>query len=295
VYSAFLFAFAGRYTFVLRAALAVVVVGILGNQSIAQSPATQPAITLTRIQSEKIPESSGVVASRQYPGVYWTINDSGNPPSLFAMNRTGEILAEFPVKRSNRDWEDLSIDDAGHLYIAEIGNNGGRFGQVAVYRVDEPDPHRAGQVVEPVVVNAEWQLRFPGKPFDAESLFILKDTAYIIAKYLDGRAAELYTFDVTVKDEIQILRKFADLPLHAPVTGAAISPDATRVAVVTGLGVYLFRIDKDVATINAHPPAYVVFLRPSSEAVCFDADGILTTSEDKTIAFFDLDLFRFDE
>ena len=58
-----------------------------------------------------IRESSGIVASQQFEGVYWTLNDSGNPATLYATKRNGELIQEIAVKGSrNFDWEALGID-----------------------------------------------------------------------------------------------------------------------------------------------------------------------------------------
>src|SRR5215468_8138892 len=56
-----------------------------------------------------ISESSGLVASRKHPGVYWTHNDSGNPAVIFAITHEGKFVAEFPVAAKNNDWEDIAI------------------------------------------------------------------------------------------------------------------------------------------------------------------------------------------
>src|SRR5688500_11577539 len=45
-----------------------------------------------RLDSRAIPESSGVVASRKHPGVFWTHSDSGNGPAIFAVSRDGTLL-----------------------------------------------------------------------------------------------------------------------------------------------------------------------------------------------------------
>jgi len=254
-------------------------------------PTTRPGIRLARIQSERIRESSGVVASRKYPGVFWTLNDSGNPPTIFAINDEGKVLGEFRVKRGNRDWEDLSIDDAGHLYIAEIGNNGGRFRETAVYRLDEPDPFKKPDNARPLEITHEWRLRFPDQPFDAESLFIRETTGYVISKYLNASQAEIYTFDLASSEKFQTLKKVATLPIRAPVTGAALSADNARMALVTGLGIQLFHIDGNIEGAGSLQPAFVPFLNPSMEAVCFAGDFVVTTCEDKTMAFFARNLF----
>ena len=41
------------------------------------------------------------------------------------------------------DWEDIAADDEGHLYVGDIGNNGGLLAIRAIYRIDEPNPEKA--------------------------------------------------------------------------------------------------------------------------------------------------------
>ena len=88
-----------------------------------------------------IKESSGIVASRQFEGVYWTLNDSGNPATLYATKLNGELIQEIAVKGSrNFDWEALGIDDKNQLWIGEIGNNSRLRFDLKVVVVAEPDP-----------------------------------------------------------------------------------------------------------------------------------------------------------
>src|SRR6266513_4076585 len=76
--------------------------------------APKPGITqLGAIAYKSCSESSGVIASRKHPGVYWTHCDSGNDPSIYAITREGKFLAEYQLNVQNRDWEDIAIDDDG--------------------------------------------------------------------------------------------------------------------------------------------------------------------------------------
>src|SRR5215212_9666582 len=79
-------------------------------------PATRPAFDIVgTIDAPEITESSGILESRRYPGVFWTHNDSGNPAEIFAITGTGKLLMKFPIRATNVDWEDIATDDAGHL------------------------------------------------------------------------------------------------------------------------------------------------------------------------------------
>lgn len=276
-------------------------------------PATRPAHTATtsaadgvkligKITDPAIPESSGVVASRRHPGVFWTHNDSGNPPFLYAIRADGSLIRAYPVKApSNRDWEDIAIDSTGHLYIGEIGNNGARFRQIAVYRVDEPDPAALlapGQEVPILIVNRTWQLRFPhAQPFDCESLFIHNGHGYVCSKLFTGQRSGLYRFPL---DDNQLnpatLELLGRLPIRWPVTAADISPDAQRLAIMTNAGPYLFKINGDPSSALKLTPTHITYLSPSIEACCFvpkpstpknaSTPGLLATCESREVLWF---------
>src|SRR6516165_11844808 len=84
-----------------------------------------PLEPLGGLDVKAVPEASGIVKSRRYPGIFWVHNDSGNPPLLFAIRGDGCIVRQFRVAVPNIDWEDIAIDDQGHLYVGDIGNIGG--------------------------------------------------------------------------------------------------------------------------------------------------------------------------
>src|SRR3954452_21411316 len=114
-------------------------------QGAAEAKGLAPLEPMGRFDARAIREASGIVRSRRHPGIFWVHNDSGNPPALFAVRGDGTLVRAFAVALPNIDWEDIAIDDDGHLYLGEIGNNGGRLPLRAVYRLDEPDPSRPAE------------------------------------------------------------------------------------------------------------------------------------------------------
>src|SRR5688572_9205357 len=54
------------------------------------------------IQIPAVKESSGIVASRKHPGVFWTHNDGGGSKRqiLYAIDRQGKQLAMYLVRGS---------------------------------------------------------------------------------------------------------------------------------------------------------------------------------------------------
>ena len=96
--------------------------------------------------SPGVRESSGLAPSRKIPGIYWTHNDSGGGPWLFALDAAGRQVGRVLVKgAANLDWEDLASDETGRLYIADVGDNQRRRKSVRIYTVVEPRPGRNAQ------------------------------------------------------------------------------------------------------------------------------------------------------
>ncbi len=251
-------------------------------------PATTNAFAVGFIDEPAIAESSGIVPSRKYAGVYWTHNDSGNAPAIYAIDQQGKRINAFEINAKNRDWEDIAIDAAGHLYIGEIGNNYARHHELAVYRIDEPDPHKPQPAGQALVVTQTWRLTFPDKPFDCESLFVWKDFGYVISKRLDAGLAGLYRFPLSNQTKPAVLEKIADLPIRFPCTGADVSPDGKRLAVQTVAGPYLFNLpaDGDFARAGKLEPNHVFFTDAHMESVCFVDEGLLATTETRYVYLF---------
>jgi hypothetical protein len=101
---------------------------LLGALAVAQYKA--PAVVAT-LRLPELFESSGIVASRAHPGVFWSHNDSGDGPYIYPFDRAGNGLGRRRVTAANAiDWEDIAIAPAPkagwHLYIGDIGNNQSR-------------------------------------------------------------------------------------------------------------------------------------------------------------------------
>ena len=250
-------------------------------------PGIDALVTLERVGTlahEPIREASGLVRSRRFPGVYWVHNDSGNPPALYAVRRNGTLIREYTVSIPNVDWEDIATDDCGHLYIGEIGNNGGVLPMRAVYQIDEPDPSRDGPR-ELKLKSASYYRFPPDGRFDAESLVIEGDRALIVAKTFDGRDAEVYS--LPIKPPAPLLRpvlpeKVGSLSgFTKPATGADLSADGRRLVVCSLDCVGVYEKAKNggwtLRTLRSFKSDDQI------EAVAWDGDDILLAGERRGI------------
>ncbi len=132
-------------------------------------------------------------------------NDGGNEPIIYVLNLFGAILKECRVYNAkNTDWEDLTKDNSGNLYIADIGNNENKRKKLRVLKLS------INEILTKDSVSAEIypfsypeQTEFPALPenryFDAESLVYQNDSLWIFTKCrttpFDGKCF-VYAIDV---------------------------------------------------------------------------------------------------
>ena len=242
-----------------------------------------PARLVGRLDHPAIAEASGIARSRRYPGIFWVHNDSGNPPALFAVTEQGRLVREYAVAAPNVDWEDLALDDQGRLYLADIGNNGLRLPIRMIYRLAEPDPSQpATTPLRPDLVTC---YKFPADGrFDAEGLYLDGAWAVVLAKYRDGRPADL--FRVPIDPPAPLLRpataeKVGTLAdFTQPATSASLSDDGGRLAVASIHEVRVYR--------RAPGGAWEFLGRASCpegqvEAVAWDGLDLVLAGEDRRV------------
>lgn len=260
------------------------------------------------IADPKIDESSGLIASKCQPNVFWTHNDSGDAAVIYAFDKSGAKLGTWSVQGArNIDWEDIAgyKDASGKclIYIGEIGDNDGDIPEHTIYRVPEPlvgspvqDP---GQ--RPETDRAEaLTFSYPdGKP-DAETLLVDPASAriYVMTKRKSG-PAKVYRIENSFGlDRALIAEKVADVSMPAVptgfVTGGDVSPDGRRVIISDYSAGYEFTLpdgDPNFEDIWKQRPEVVdLGKRRGGESVCYSPDGrsIYASSEGKRAPIYEI-------
>ena len=244
--------------------------------------AGDPAEKVGKFTHGAIAEPSGLVASRRFPGIFWVHNDSGNLPSLFAVKADGTLVREYRVQAANLDWEDIAIDDAGHLYVGDIGNNLRVLPVRVVHRIDEPDPSVAptGRLK---VAESIYFVYPEGKMLDAEALVVDGERLVVVAKGLDGRDAEMFAVPLRATS----LRKPAKAEaigalkgFDRPATGADLSADGRRLAVCALGEVRVYRRDADGRWL---PEAKLKGPKGQVEAIAWDGADLMLANEEREL------------
>jgi hypothetical protein len=263
----------------MRVVLAIVTLAVL---SAGPPPVLEP---LGKFDLRRLPEASGIVKSRRYAGIFWVHNDSGNLPRLFAIHRDATIVREYRVEAPNLDWEDVASDDQGHLYLGDIGNNGGLLAVRTVYRIDEPDPGKPAN--GPLKVVAATSYRFPPSArFDAEGLIYdtTAGSAIIVSKRFDGRDADLFAVSFQQPAPLNqpaLPRRIGALPgFVEPATGASLSEDGQRLAVCSGS---VTRIYQRSANSDWVLRSEVRYQSSSVEGITWDGGDLILVSEGRGV------------
>lgn len=116
------------------------------------------------------------------------MNDSGNKPVLFFINFKGKVLHTCKLTNAkNNDWEDLTIDPKGFVYIADCGNNENKRRDLVILKVDANLAFVNDSVkAEKLNFSYEDQTAFPpseeAKNFDCESIYWNNDSIFMVTK-----------------------------------------------------------------------------------------------------------------
>jgi hypothetical protein len=259
-----------------------------------------PPTQITVLKDKAIKESSGIAASRNVPSVYWTHNDSGDGPFIYAFDTRGNSRGVWRITGATaHDWEDIAAGPGpkagtSYLYIGDIGDNRERRDEVVVYRMPEPSLNagtRLKSKATPTAPADAFRLRYPDGSHDAETLLVHPQSGniYIVTKTpfanpgIYEAAAPLAAGRTITLNRVGTL----EVPnlLGGIITGGAISPDGRRVAFCDYMQGYEAVLADDKASFDTiwKQPLTSISLgsRKQGEAITYRLDGkaLLMTSE----------------
>jgi hypothetical protein len=256
------------------------------------------------ITTPSLAEISGMTPSRTARGMWWVHNDSGDKARIYLIDERGKLHGRFTVTGArNRDWEDMAgfVDGKRKptLYLADIGDNSRKRDDLTIYRVKEPvlpptPPKDGSKGVRDGATEAAvaFPFRYPDGRHDAEAIFVdpKNGRPYVITKTMSSPGG-VYRFPLPLRPKEKVtLEKISgeavdQIAKLLMVTGAAVSPDGSRVVIRTYLGAHeMIRSGGggSFATIfKSELQAIKIPLLRQSEAISYTLDGrsIVTTSE----------------
>jgi hypothetical protein len=228
-------------------------------------------------------ELSGFAASQVHAGIFWSHNDSGNAPELYALRADGSIAATFRLRGATlRDPEDIAVGpctpsgDRSCIYLGDIGDNGARRRSVQILKVEEP-----ARLADGLLVPAILPFRYADGPTNAEALVVDPATArvFVITKSLISLGTVYRVDDLGGREgglAVRVRTLRAPREFDASTTGAAAHPSGTRLLLRTYTRVWELRSPDARAfedVLDAEPVAVPEAPQPQGEAVSYTRDG----------------------
>ena len=247
----------------------------LGADSMGVTP--PPPTTIPLEARPELVENSAAAISHTQPGVFFTINDSGNDPLLFALDTTGADRGVWRVRgATNVDWESASVGPCGAsppaspndcVYIGDTGDNSAKHPSRVIYRVDEPSAQRAGFTGDVEARALHYQ--YADGPHDVEAMYVAPNgNVVLITKRpladAAGRLRPALVFELPAiawNEPGIVVAPLVDslsiVPGSAPlrtITDASFSADGHVLAVRTYAQVFTFAADSVTGRVRRDIP-----------------------------------------
>jgi hypothetical protein len=232
-----------------------------------------------------VPECSGMVQSLRYADVFWVLSDSGSPAEIVPVTAEGKLARGWsgPVRIEgvrNYDWEDLALDDKGHLIIADVGNNSGRRKQLMLHFLTEPKPGTSvARVDRTLRVHYEDQQE-ASPDYDCEAVFVAGGRIYLLTKHRSDKRTRLYRLEGQSTARSNPLRLVDSYEIGGMVTAADASPDGRFVAVLTYTALWVFEYDRKFGSIFSKSVRWMPVFAWQAEAVAWDGNDSLVIANE---------------
>jgi hypothetical protein len=174
------------------------------------------------------------------PDSIWWLNDGENQASLYCTNHKARIIDSLPLPLTNTDWEELTYDDSGHVYIGDFGNNSHKRRDLAIHKV-----HFATKtLILTIQFKYPDQMEFPPKDYsnrnyDCEAMVWQNGKLHLFSKRHWGGNVWIsnhYILDDHTPQQTATLTGTLTINKQC-ITGAALSPDGKELAITS----YLFK------------------------------------------------------
>ncbi len=235
-------------------------------------------------------ENSGLVTLKD--STVWVIEDNGNKDEIYKVDFKGNIVKSFEVKNAkNEDWEDLTKDQNGNVYIADIGNNNNGRKDLVVYKIPNPETEPGDKIdAEKIEFHYPQQKEFPPAKserfYDAEALLHYGDNLYIVTKNRsDPFTGQAYVYRIPDTKGSYEAKLVGTLDIcedwsTCQITGMDISPDGKKIVLLSYGKLFILTNFSWEDFSNVTIKEVDLGIRNQLESVCFlDANTLLLSDE----------------
>lgn len=218
----------------------------------------------------KVSEGSGLCASPLSENLL-TINDSGDEAVVYEINKKGKLINSTKIPQAkNKDWEEITNDEAGNIFIGDFGNNNSNRKDLCIYKYNGKTTAK---------ISFEYADQNSKSEYDCEAFFWYNNQLYLFTKSWEKglKKCRLYSlpdeaghYKITAKDSVLI---------KSQVTGAAINPSENTFALITYGKILTFKIENG---ISFNKPEFCIKIGKSqTEAIMFESDSTILFSNEQ--------------
>ena len=242
---------------------------------------------------KNLKEVSGITYAPK-TNLIWTLEDSGNENKIYGLDSNGTINKTISIENAtNVDWEDITQDKKGNLYIGDFGNNDNLRKDLCIYKMDKKSLDKENAIPAYKVSFAyPEQKDFPPKKtnlfYDVEGFFEYKNNFYLFTKNrskgFDGTAFVYKIPNSPGFHQAVLMGEFktCDNYNHCAITSAAISPDESKVVILSHDKVFLFENFKGDNFLKSTRTDLALNHFSQKEAICFKDNNTLFIADEKT-------------
>ncbi|HMW37894.1 MAG: hypothetical protein K1X68_03170 [Saprospiraceae bacterium] len=245
-----------------------------------------------------VPDCSGM-CTRNDGSTLWVVNDNDQKTEIYETDSNCTLLRTVKILNvSKTDWEELTADDKGNIYIGDFGNNSNNRRELNIYKImhydlDSTDQVNAGKIT----FHYTRQTAFPPPEtelnYDMEAMIWLNGRLHLFSKNRTNPFSG-WTYHYSLPDEpgtydIAPVDSFNTGPgpsLLFWVTGASISADKQKLALLTHDKIWVFEPLDSIHFFNSPQKTYSLAHFSQKEGIAFAGkDGVYFADEvNKTIS-----------
>lgn len=209
--------------------------------------------------------------------LFWVIEDAGNANTIYGIDDEGNIARSIKVDNvENDDWEDLTHDLEGNIYIGDFGNNSKKRQNFSILKL--AISNSSTNTIAAKKINFTLPKKMKSKDF--ESFFLLHDNFYIFSK--EKKKGVILKVPNTIGNHVaELISEFKLKGKKTKITSADVSLDGKTIVLLNHDKVWRltdFKADKffcgKVETIEFKHIS-------QKEGVCFNKDGTLYITDER--------------
>jgi len=250
---------------------------------------------------ETLTERSGPAAHEAH--TFWSQNDGGNTAVVQRIDTMGNVVQTLGIDATNTDWEELTTDSEGNLYIGDFGNNANSRNDLKVLRIAATDLD-ASMPVTPTIISFEYgdQTGFPPSEdqqhYDCEAMVWWNDTIHLfskdrssphlgITKHYRLPASEghhvIFPEDTFLTGQLSYIQA---------VTGAALSENGQKLVLLNASSIWMFSDFTNTDFFSGNVQQLQLGSFSQKEAICFVGEDLYFTDERSALSVGSLSRLR---